>query len=160
MGPFSSILCKCKCKGSQGCTTCCIRASGMQKNGERMKNEEEREREWGNGEKFTLYISSFSLHFLPIKNCHILSQNVKYDTFVANVTKNLTYALWENNSWSNLLRESSAGCEGLGAIKKRQNIETFGGYPNPGPLKYFSAPRHQILAKSAPQKARNRDKSA
>ena len=31
---------------------------------------------------------------------------------------------------------------------------------DPGPLKCFSAPRHQILAKSAPQKARNRDKSA
>ena len=114
------------------------------------------ERDWGNGERFTLYISSFSIHFLYQK----LSQNVKHSTCVANVTKNLTYALWENNSWSNLLRESSAGCEGLGAIKKRQNIETFGGYPNPGPLKYFSAPRHQILAKSAPQKARNRDKSA
>ena len=24
------------------------------------------EREWGNGERFTLYISSFSLHFLPL----------------------------------------------------------------------------------------------
>ena len=29
----------------------------------------------------------------------------------------------------------------------------------PGPLKCFSAPRYQSLAKSAPQKARNRDKA-
>ena len=29
---------------------------------------------------------------------------------------------------------------------------------NPGPLKCLSAHRHQILAKSVPQKARNRDK--
>ena len=29
----------------------------------------------------------------------------------------------------------------------------------PGPLKCFCAPSHQILAKSAPQKARNRDKA-
>ena len=48
------------------------------------------------------------------KNCHILSQNVKYGTFVANVTKNLTYVLWGNISGSNLRRESSASCEGLG----------------------------------------------
>ena len=47
------------------------------------------------------------------KNCLILSQNVKYSTFVANVKKNLSYALWENNSGSNSLRESSAICEGL-----------------------------------------------
>ena len=29
----------------------------------------------------------------------------------------------------------------------------------PGPLKCFCAPSHQILAKSAPKKARNRDKA-
>ena len=29
----------------------------------------------------------------------------------------------------------------------------------PGPLKCFCAPRRQILAKSAPPKARNRDKA-
>ena len=44
-----------------------------------------------------------SLSISYIKNCHILSQNVKYGTFVTNVTKNLTYALWGNNSGSNLL---------------------------------------------------------
>ena len=82
------------------------------------ENWEEMEREWGNGERFTLYISSFSLYFLPlsisyIKDCLILSQNAKYGTFIANVTNNLTYALWENNSGSNSLRESSASCEGL-----------------------------------------------
>ena len=30
---------------------------------------------------------------------------------------------------------------------------------HPGPLKCFCAPRHQISAKSAPQKAHNRDKA-
>ena len=88
-------------------------------------NEEEMERAWGNRERLILYISSFSLHFLPlspfphslsishIKICYILSQNVKYGIFVANVTKILTYALWGNNSGSNLLRGSLASCAGL-----------------------------------------------
>ena len=48
-----------------------------------------------------------------IKICHILSQNVKYGTFVANVTKKSTYTIWGNNSGSNLLRGSSASCAGL-----------------------------------------------
>ena len=51
--------------------------------------------------------------FSYIKHCHILSQNVRYCTFVANVTKNLTYALWENNSGSYLLLGSSTSCAGL-----------------------------------------------
>ena len=34
------------------------------------------------------------------------------------------------------------------------------GQEDPGPLKCFSAPRHQILAKSAPEKAHNCDKKA
>ena len=88
-------------------------------------NEEEMEKKWGNGERLTLYISSFSLYFLPlspfppslsisyIKMHHILLQNVKYGTFVANVTKISTYVLWGNNSGSNLLRGSSAICAGL-----------------------------------------------
>ena len=44
-----------------------------------------------------------SLSISYITNCHILSQNVKYGTFVANVTKILTYALWGNKSGSNQL---------------------------------------------------------
>ena len=92
-------------------------------------NEEEMERKWGNGERLTLYISSFSLYFLPlspfppslsisyIKMHHILLQNVKYGTFVANVTKISTYALWGNNSGSNLLRGSSAIRAGLAVPK-------------------------------------------
>ena len=60
---------------------------------------------------FSLFPPSLSISY--IKNCLILSQNVKYGTFVANVTKNLTYALWQNSSGSNSLRESSASCEGL-----------------------------------------------
>ena len=78
------------------------------------------EREWGNGERFTLYVhflifsSSPSISISYIKNCLILSQKAKYGTFVANVTKkNLSYTRWENNSGSNSLLESSASCEGL-----------------------------------------------
>ena len=94
----------------QGYTTCCILASGIQENEEIM-------RKWrGNGERITLHIYSFSLYFLPLYQFPIsklLSQNVKYGTFVANVTKNLAYALWENNSGSNLRRGSSSSCAGL-----------------------------------------------
>ena len=60
---------------------------------------------------FSLFPPSLSISF--IKNCLILSQNVKASTFVAIVTPNLWYALWENNSGSNSLRESSASCAGL-----------------------------------------------
>ena len=86
------------------------------------RENEEMEREWGNGKRFTLYISSLSFHF-QIKDCLILSQNVKYGTFVANVTKNLTYVLWGNISGSNLRQESSASCEGLGYFVT--NLRTF-----------------------------------
>ena len=104
-------------------------------------NVEEMERKWGNGERLTLYISSFSLHFLPlsphflilspfppslsisyIKICYILSQNVKYGIFVANVTKILTYALWGNNSGSNLLRGSLASCAGLERRRRKKSV--------------------------------------
>ena len=88
------------------------RAARKWRENEEMKRKwreiEEMEREWGNGERFTLNISSFS-----VKNCHILSQNVKYGTFVANVTKNLTHALWGNNSGLNTLPGSSASFAGL-----------------------------------------------
>ena len=54
-----------------------------------------------------------SLSISYIKNCLILSLNVKYGTFVTDITKTLSYALWENNSGSNSLWESSASCAGL-----------------------------------------------
>ena len=66
----------------QGCKTCGSLAEGLRENGERMRN----------GERFTLHFLIFSL-FPPslsisyIKNCLILSQNVKHGTFVANVKK-------------------------------------------------------------------------
>ena len=60
------------------------------------ENEEEIEREWGNFLIFSLFPPSLTLSY--IKNCLILTQNVKYATFVANVTKNSTHARWENNS--------------------------------------------------------------
>ena len=86
---------------------------------------EKMEREWGNGERMRKWREIHSLHFLIlslfvpclsisyIKICHILSQNVKYGFFVANVTKKLTYALWGNNSGPNSLWGSSASCAGL-----------------------------------------------
>ena len=83
-------------------------------------------RKWrGNGERMRKWREIYSLHFLIlslfppplsisyIKICHILSQNVKYVFFVANVTKNLTYVLWGNNSGPNSLWGSSASCAGL-----------------------------------------------
>ena len=52
-------------------------------------NWEEMEKKWGNGERFTLYIFSFppSLSISYTKNFLILSRNVEYGAFVANVTK-------------------------------------------------------------------------
>ena len=83
------------------------------------------DREGGNRQRMRKSWEWISLHFLIlspfppplsisfIKMRHILLQNVKYGTFVANVTKISTYALWGNNSGSNLLRGSSAICAGL-----------------------------------------------
>ena len=68
----------------QCCATRCILASGMQGNGERM-------RKWREIHSLHLLIISLfppSLSISYIKICHILSQSVKYDTLVANVTKN------------------------------------------------------------------------
>ena len=73
----------------------------------------ERRRKWRdiNSLHFLIYSLFYpSLSISYIKNCLILSQNVKYGIFVANFINNLTYARWENNSG---LRESSASCEGL-----------------------------------------------
>ena len=67
------------------------------------RENEEMKRKWRENEEmerdihsqdfliFCLFSPYLSISY--IKNCHILSQNVKYGTFVANVTKNLTYAL-------------------------------------------------------------------
>ena len=70
-------------------------AAWLRENGERM-------RKWrGNGERMRKWREIHSQDFLIlclfppslsisyIKNCHILSQNIKYNTFVANVTKKL-----------------------------------------------------------------------
>ena len=110
----------------QGCTSCGNLASRKWREKEKMKRKWERMRNSrGNGERIRKWREIHFLHFLIfslfppslsisyIKNCHILSQNVKYGTFVANVTKNLTYALWGNNSGSNSVRGSSASCAGL-----------------------------------------------
>ena len=59
-----------------------------------------------------LFISSLSIHFLYKKLSHF-SQNVKYDTFVMNVTKTLNVRAMRKKSGSNSLRESSASCAGL-----------------------------------------------
>ena len=47
----------------------------------------------------------------------------------------------------------------LNNIIKEGGLDTSDGPHPPGPLKCFNAPSQQILAKSAPQKARNRDKA-
>ena len=70
------------------------------------RNEDEREkdermRKWKEiHSQHILILSLFppSLSIFFIKIGHILSPNVNYSTFVANVTKNLTYELWGNNS--------------------------------------------------------------
>ena len=120
------------CTWRQGCTNRCSLAAGLR---EKWRGNEEMRRKWRkNGEMerdwlstfpHSLSISSLFLHFLIlspfppslsisyIKMRHILLQNVKYGTFVANVTKISTYALWGNNSGSNLLRGSSAIRAGL-----------------------------------------------
>ena len=102
---------------------------GNQQRMRKWKEDEEINREWGNGEKMRKWKEIHSLYFLTfsvfphslsisyIKNCLILSQNVKYGTFVANITENLTYTLWENDSGPNTLREISASCAGLIHIK-------------------------------------------
>ena len=93
-----------------------IRAARKWRENEKMKRKwrenEEMKRKWREW-IFSFFTPSLSISY--IKNCFILLQNVKYVTFVANVTKNLTltYAPWENSSGSNSLRESSASCEGL-----------------------------------------------
>ena len=92
----------------------CSRAARKWRENEEMKRKwrenEEMEREIHSQDFLILCLFPPSLSISYIKNCHILSQNVKYGTFVANVTKNLTYALWGNNSGSNTLRGSSASC--------------------------------------------------
>ena len=54
----------------------------------------------------SLFPPTLSISYTKI--WHILSQKVRYGTFVVNVTKNLTYGLWGNNSGSNWLQGSSA----------------------------------------------------
>ena len=87
-------------------------------NGERMR----KWREIHSQDFLILCLFPPSLSISYIKNCHILSQNVKYGTFVANVTKNLTYVLWENDSWSNLLWESSASCQDLAGTHNYKHV--------------------------------------
>ena len=67
------------------------------------RGNEEMEREGGNGEimrkwkrngeRMRKWRDVRSLHSLVFSICHILSQNIRYGTFVVYVTNNLTYAL-------------------------------------------------------------------
>ena len=79
------------------------------------ENEEIRRKWRENVEMERDWLSTFphSLFISYIKICHILMQNANYGTFVANITKIITYALWGNTSGSDLLRGSSASCAGL-----------------------------------------------
>ena len=89
-----------------GCTNCGSLAARKWRENEKMKRKWRENEEWrGNLERMRIWREIHSLHFLIfslfllslsisyIKNCLILSQNVKYATFVANVTKNLSCAL-------------------------------------------------------------------
>ena len=104
----------------QGCTSCGSLAARKRRENEKM------EREWENEEEmkrdllsiFPLFLSTPSLSISFAKNCLILLQNVEYDTFVANVTKNLSYVLCENDSGSNSLQESCAGLHDIIANNK------------------------------------------
>ena len=81
------------------------------------RESEEMERKWRENEEIERLIYSFflpSLFISNIKNRHILSQNVRRH-YCCECYKKLTYALWENNSGSNSLPESSASCTGLGS---------------------------------------------
>ena len=80
----------------QGCTNCCSLAARKWRENKKMKRKwrekEEMEREWGNGKRMRKWRVIHSLHFLIfsfspsslyitfIKNCFILSLNVKYGT--------------------------------------------------------------------------------
>ena len=88
---------------------------------------EEMDREWGNGERMRKWREIHSLHFFIfslfppslsiscIKNCLILSQNLKYSTFVANVTKKLNiYMHYEEIILGQI---HSASCAGLHLYK-------------------------------------------
>ena len=77
---------------NQGCTNCGILASWLLENGERMRKRE----------RFTPYISSFSLYFLPLYPFPI-SKIVTFCGKMLNTVllsrvsqKHLTYPLWEN----------------------------------------------------------------
>ena len=102
-------LCQVSIGLNQGCTNRCSLAAGLRRNEERMRKwrgSEERMRKWREIHSLHFLILSLfppSLSISSIKICHILSQNINYGTFVTNGTKNLTYALWGNNSGSNLL---------------------------------------------------------
>ena len=98
----------------------CILAARKWRENEEMKRNrrenEEMKRGWGNGKIHSPHFLFFPpyLCISNVQNCQILSQNVKYGTFVANVTKDwTTYTLWENNPGSNSLWESSAICARL-----------------------------------------------
>ena len=90
----------------QGCTTCCILASGIRENLRENENMKRKWRgnteKWGNGKRFTLYISSFTLYFLPLYPLPI-SKTVSVcrkmlDTALLSQMSQKTYALWENYS--------------------------------------------------------------
>ena len=84
----------------QGCTTCGRLAARKWRENEKIKRKwrenEEIEMKWREYEEMERdSLSTFS-HFLFILSLSInfiLSQNVKYGTFVANVAKNLIYTL-------------------------------------------------------------------
>ena len=82
----------------QGCTNCGILVARKWRENEEMKRKwrenEEMKRKWREIDFLHFlypFLPSFPISYIKIR--HILLQNVKYGTFVPNVTKNLTYAL-------------------------------------------------------------------
>ena len=79
------------------------------------RENEKMERKWRENEKLEKYSLSTFPHFLftpslPISFCLKVLNSALLSRMWP---KNLTYALWENNSGSNLLWKSTASCEGL-----------------------------------------------
>ena len=98
-------------------------------NGERVRKwsarQNEREKEFHLCISLSLLQNIKISHFLSqnIEICHFLSQNVKIRHLLLRMSqKNLTYALWENNSESNLLRGSSASYAGLEADSRKESF--------------------------------------
>ena len=90
----------------QGCKTCCILASRMRENGENEKMKK-MVREWGNGERFTLFISPFSFFFplypFPISNIVSFCRKTLNTALLSRISQKKT--------WHTHYKKIILGCE-------------------------------------------------